>query len=182
MARYTTRASLVAEGPATLVEQAGVRISAESRTALNSVFLSHSSRDADILPAVIRILERHGAQVYIDKKDTTLPDITSVDTATSLKQRIKDCKKLIVLTSANSRDSRWVPWELGIADGYKTPANLAVWPAVDVGKDQKWPEQEYLGLYRHVAIGRIKGQTEEVYMVWDHQSNTATELSSWISG
>ncbi len=39
-----------------------------------TVFLSHSSKDAELLPGAITILENHGGYVYIDKKDPRLPD------------------------------------------------------------------------------------------------------------
>ena len=39
-----------------------------------------------------------------------------------------------------------MPWELGLADGYKTQANVAIFPSVKSHNDTKWTEQEYLGI------------------------------------
>nr|VFK34445.1 MAG: hypothetical protein BECKMB1821I_GA0114274_10721 [Candidatus Kentron sp. MB]VFK76756.1 MAG: hypothetical protein BECKMB1821H_GA0114242_10731 [Candidatus Kentron sp. MB] len=37
-----------------------------------TVFLSHSSKDKEFLPAVISILENHGGRVYVDNEDEQL--------------------------------------------------------------------------------------------------------------
>src|SRR4051812_25708928 len=80
------------------------------------VFLSHSSLDKEALPKAIAFLKAFGANVYIDKVDKELPQNTSSETGKKLKQRIAECPKFIVLVTANSKNSRWIPWELGIAD------------------------------------------------------------------
>lgn len=119
MVDYITTASLRAQaGP--INEQASVVRKAEQRSPAGSTFLSHSTRDAELLPAVIRLLERHGAQVYVDKKDESLPPYTSRGTAQILRERIQQSRKFILFTTVNSKGSRWVPWELGVADGYRT--------------------------------------------------------------
>lgn len=101
-------------GQLPIIEEAVVR-KAERQSPSRSTFLSHSSVDADRLPYVVTILERHGAAVYVDKKDTTLPAVTSRETAEGLKSRIKRSRKFILLTSTTSKDSRRMPWELGLA-------------------------------------------------------------------
>lgn len=69
------------------------------------VFLSHSSKDAEVLPEIIKFLESFGVKVYIDKNDKSLPSSTSPKTADILKKRINDSKKIIVLISENSKES-----------------------------------------------------------------------------
>jgi hypothetical protein len=113
-------ADLTAELRKSLVEKA------ESRSPTHATFLSHSSKDKDILPGVIRILSNHRADVYVDKKDATLPPYTNRETAAKLRTRINACKKFVLLASSNIKDSKWVPWELGLADGFKTPRNVAL--------------------------------------------------------
>jgi len=113
MVEYITRDEIRGNaGP--LTEQASIVRKAEARSPTGSSFLSHSTKDADLLPGVIAILERHGAAVYVDKKDESLPPTTSRETASILKNRIKQCRKFILLTTKNSKDSRWMPWELGL--------------------------------------------------------------------
>jgi hypothetical protein len=48
-------------------------------------------------------------------------------------------------------------------------------------QQERWMNQEYLGLYRKIVRGQFKGQNEEVWMVWDETKNEAIELSKWIS-
>ena len=144
------------------------------------VFLSHSSADNDALPIVIGFLEQHGAKVYIDKADKELPQKTSLETGVKLKERIAQCPKFIVLVTANSKSSRWIPWELGIADERKKLPNVAILPDVGNQSNADWPEQEYLGLYPRIVLNTFKDQTEPVWMVLDHHNNTGTELRKWL--
>lgn len=145
-----------------------------------ATFLSHSSSDIDILPGAIRILSNHGAEVYIDKKDTALPPYTSRKTAIILKDRIRENKKFVLLASYNSKDSRWMPWELGLADGYKRQANVAIFPSVKSENDTKWTEQEYLGTYDRIVFGDLEGQDKPLWMVLNQEKNEATSLFHWL--
>lgn len=180
MAEYLTRDELLRKaGPIT--EQASIIRRTASKSAQGSVFLSHSTADEDILPGVIRLLEEHGASVYIDKKDETLPPYTNRETALALKQRIQQSKKFIVLTSVKSKESRWVPWELGMADGYLSPKNTAILPALDSATDHKWSEREYLGVYDRIVFGKLGSRERPVYMVRNQEKNSARELREWLS-
>lgn len=144
-----------------------------------NVFLSHSSKDVDMLPSVINFLEKYGAKVYIDKNDTELPRVTSPETAKILKDNIKKCDKFILLITENSRDSRWIPWELGIADIAKNINNVALFPSTDA-LSPSWVKQEYLGLYSKITKNAFKGSSNEVWMVYDAHKNTGVELSQWL--
>jgi len=161
-------------------EQASVRKSAEERSPSGATFLSHSSKDQELVVGAVRLLSDHGAIVYIDKKDTSLPPYTNKDTAEGLKKRIHQSKKFVLLASENSKDSRWVPWELGIADEAKGLARVAVLPAVENQADRAWSNWEYLGLYDRIVWGDLQGFTKKVWMVLDEKKNTATELSKWL--
>ncbi|WP_108223420.1 toll/interleukin-1 receptor domain-containing protein [Cereibacter johrii] len=182
MADYFTRSEYVgfAQG-LSLQERTNVRKRAETRSPDRAIFLSHSSKDEDILPGVIRILELHGATVYIDKKDPGLPPYTNKETAASLRLRIRQARKFILLASENSKDSRWVPWELGIADGYKSFDNIAVLPVLEDTRQDSWTSWEYLGLYDRVAWKMFRGKEEEEWMVWDRRENTAHPLRTWLN-
>lgn len=179
MPRYLTAADLRAQVTGGLLESISLEKRAVEASVLSSVFLSHSSKDSEQLPGAIALLEKHGASVYIDKKDLSLPAVTDVSTAEKIKERIKECRKFVILTSENSKDSRWVPWELGLADGYRTPANVAILPTVMNG-NHKWTEQEYLGVYSRIAHGKFQNDPKDVFMVWDHRTNSGTELSAWL--
>lgn len=144
------------------------------------VFLSHSSLDKEALPKAIGFLEAHGAKVYIDKADKELPEKTSAATGVKLKERISQCPKFIVLVTANSKNSRWIPWELGIADEKKKLPNVALLPDVGNQANAEWPEQEYLGLYPRIVLNTFKDQPAAVWMVLDHHNNTGIKLGDWL--
>jgi hypothetical protein len=144
------------------------------------VFLSHSSLDKEALPKAIGFLEAHGAKVYIDKVDKELPKKTSAETGVKLKERIYQCPKFIVLVTANSKNSRWIPWELGIADEKKRLPNVAILPDAGNQTNVEWSEQEYLGLYPRIVFGKHQSYPNPIWMVLDHHKNTATELGLWL--
>lgn len=181
MINYATKTEIIGSASRLpLEEQKSLRRTAASRDLTGSTFLSHSSKDDDLVTGAIKILENHGAKIYIDSIDPEMPPYTSERTANLLKDRIKQTKRFILLASANSKDSRWVPWELGVADGYKGFSNIALFPAVDNRHDNDWVSWEYLGLYRRIVWGDLQGHTSSVWMVYDHKTNSATSLADWL--
>lgn len=154
---------------------------ARDRSPDGATFLSHSSKDDEHMPIVVRILENHGATVYLDKKDPTLSSSSGREVAKILRSRIKVCRKFIVFASNHIKDSRWVPWELGLSDGYKDSKNTAIFPAIDNAHETRWTEQEYLGAYDRVVWGDLQGYTQPVWMVWNQDGNTAIPLRDWLS-
>ncbi|MBE7731678.1 toll/interleukin-1 receptor domain-containing protein [Devosia faecipullorum] len=162
-----------------LNEQTTIKRSAQQRQPSNATFLSHSSKDEDLVVGALRVIEGHGGVAYLDKKDPTLPPYTSKETAKTLKDRIGQCGRFILLASENSKNSNWVPWELGIADGKKGLDRIAIFPAVDSGSDT-WPEWEYMGLYPKVVWGDLQGHSGFLWIVRDSATNTAVTLSEWL--
>ena len=182
MPRFITNAELRSVASTkTLTEQTRLRAMAASRPLTGSTFLSHSSKDEDLVFGATAILEDNGGKVYTDEKDPTLPPYTNDETAKVLKSRIKQTARFVLLVSKNSKESRWVPWELGIADGHKGLDKIALFPSSDSASEMTWASWEYLGLYRRIAWGRLDGYKDEVWMVWDEKSNTATLLRTWLT-
>ncbi|MBU2882885.1 toll/interleukin-1 receptor domain-containing protein [Psychrosphaera sp. B3R10] len=144
-------------------------------------FLSHSSKDEEYLPAVINLLESHGASVYCDLGDNRLPDNPSPETASILKNQIKESRKQVVFVTTNSKDSKWVPWELGIGDSSLSTRNVALLPAAASSYEQSWAQQEYLGLYRHIVWGTMVGEPKPLWLVYDYHTNTAQKLRDWLA-
>jgi hypothetical protein len=154
---------------------------ASRRSPEGSTFLSHSTADAELLPAVVSILEEHGANVYLDKKDKSLPPYTSPATALALRQRIAKCRKFVLFATTHSKESKWMPWELGIADGMRSGVNIAILPSVNNATDKEWTEREYLGVYDRIVRGRLQGHPAELWMVWNFRENLARPLRDWLS-
>jgi hypothetical protein len=145
-----------------------------------NTFLSHSSKDNELVPTVVLILENHGGKVYVDLGDDRLPQDPSVETAQVLRNAVRETKRFVLLVSPNSKGSAWIPWELGLADGQKGVPSVALFPVIEYASETKWAEQEYLGLYRRIVWGKLEGYDEEVWMVYDHHKNSATALSKWL--
>jgi len=145
-----------------------------------TVFLSHSHKDNRYLPGVISVLENHGASVYVDVQDTSLPETPSLETAAILRNNLSACRKFIVFVTTESKDSKWIPWELGLGDGEKTMRNVALFPAAKQDNEKAWAEREYLALYDRIVWGQFKDQPFE-WLVHHYQDNTATKLKEWLN-
>lgn len=166
----------------TLDQQRMVKSSAASRTSSRKdTFLSHSLRDAEYLPGIIRLLESHGASVYCDLADERMPETPTPETAAIVKQRIKACKRLVVFVTTNTKDSKWIPWELGIGDTALSLDNVALLPTAATSDDHTWARQEYLGLYSHIVWGEMQGIGGSIWMVYDYRTHTATTLAKWCT-
>ena len=146
-----------------------------------NVFLSHSSKDKDKLKDVLSFLSDYGAEVYIDKNDNDLPKITNYKTAQILKERIFIIPKFILFVTPNSKESKWIPWELGLADGMNKYENIAILPASDFEYDSNWTEQEYLGLYQQIIWGKPDNEEIEDWIVFDKFENKKVYLREWLS-
>lgn len=147
-----------------------------------SVFLSHSSKDKEHLPAVISILKNHGGHVYVDTEDDRLPSTSNRKTANILRETVKSCRRFVLFVTTNSKDSRWIPWELGLVDGEKGSWPVALFPTAASSYEQSWSETEYLGLYQRIVWGKIKDVTEnDGWIVLNHEKNTAVTLRRWLT-
>jgi hypothetical protein len=131
---------------------------------------------------VISLLQNYGGIVYINKADRRLPESTNRDTAEILRSTIRECRRFVLFVTTNCKDSKWVPWELRIADGEKGDNPIALFPAANRSDDQQWAQHEYLGLYRRVVWDKMKGWTAPGWFVLDHLQNTGTPLAQWLKG
>ena len=146
-----------------------------------TVFLSHSSKDKEYLPAVITILENNGGRVYIDDEDDRLPNTPNRKTADILRETVRSCFRFVLFVTTNSKESIWIPWELGLADGEKGLWSVALFPTAQESYDQEWSKTEYLGLYQRIVWGKIKNISENnEWIVLNHEENTATKLNRWL--
>lgn len=158
---------------AVLLENRRLQVS-KAATVQGNVFLSHCTRDDDKIKGVIDFLSDFGVRVYVDDLDMRLPKPPSVDTASILKDEIKASSRLIVLVSPASQDSRWIPWELGLADGFKGVSPIAILPITPYGEEEEWAKEEYFALYPRIYE---RGGT---WYVMDPRDGKPWTLSGWI--
>ena len=158
-----------------LLEEQSVKSASLSDLA-TSVFLSYSSKDKPKLKGVIGFLKEHGASVYVDAGDIRLPQIPSPKTAEILRGRLITCKRFVVLVSQASYSSGWIPWELGLADGHKGIAAVALLPISLSQELPIWATREYLGLYKRIEF------INKRWAVVAPGSSATWNLEDWISG
>jgi len=122
--------------------------------ATKKIFLSHSHKDADLVKAAIAFFLSQGIEIYVDWLDPDMPSITSAATASKIKDKIKENHKFVVLLSSNAKDSKWVPWELGYADGVKSMSDIAILPILRSSHDT-FKGVEYMDLYPKIGLDGI---------------------------
>jgi len=145
-----------------------------------NIFLSHSSKDHELIPGVLCLLKAHGGRVYIDENDPTLPTSNFLATANHLRTAVRSCRKFILFVTPNTKDSSWIPWELGIGDGTNLESNVALFPSAEKYYEQSWSEIEYLGLYQRIIWGNFEGQKSE-WLVINHHTKIGLNLGTWIA-
>lgn len=153
--------------------QTSLRKSASTRA---TVFLSHSHEDRPLVEQAIGLLGSQGVVVYVDWNDPTMPKATSADTAGKIKQRIVQAGTMIVLASTAGRNSKWVPWELGYADGAIGTRRIGILPVAD--DDGSFTGNEYLGLYKELHLTTANGWA----FFSSGQTTGGTSLQDWLLG
>lgn len=125
------------------------------------IFLSHSINDAELVLGIKLLLQQMGKTVYVDWIEDATLDRSEVtkETAEILRVRMRQSASLLYLATDNASSSKWMPWELGFFDGYKSNA-VFILPVLDV-PDQKFQGQEYLGLYPLITKEEIGGQSQQ---------------------
>jgi len=136
-----------------------------------TIFLSHSHKDRNLIEPTLAFLRSHGVKLYIDWMDEGMPDVVSGETAKKLKDKIKQQNKFLILVTENSKNSRWVPWELGYADPTKGMDHIATFP---VTESEDFSDNEYLKIYPKIQI------VNNIWWVWLDDPQKLTQLDQWL--
>jgi len=145
-------------GEARFTDAQATNLSRKSLSGRTTIFLSHSHQDADLILPAMNMLLSMGLEVYVDWLDPAMPSTTSAATAAKLKEKIVECQRFVVLLSENSVNSKWVPWELGYADGKKPIKDIGIFPIKrnSFTLDSLFDGLEYMELYPVIKEG-VKG-------------------------
>ena len=154
---------------------------AQRRNPNGNLFLSHQRADDDYVAQAIEILEGHGGTVYVDKKDQTLATMSNEEKAAALRGRILSARKFVVLLTENTSTSRWIPWELGVADPKNTSSYVATLPFSTTGNEENWGTQEYFALYPQIRYGVWRAEWGKCYYVVNVSRDRAFKLDDWLS-
>ena len=115
-----------------------------------TVFLSHSHKDKELVEGFIELLAEQGVYVYVDWNDSSMPRITNGETARRIKERIRELQLFFFLATENALNSKWCPWELGVADSLKSWEDILIIPVADPSGQFKG--NEYLQVYKHLEL------------------------------
>jgi len=159
--------------------------------AKTTVFISHKHDELDDLKGVLGFLEKnYSVKVYVDSQDTSLPRITSAETASQIKQRIEKCDKFIFLATDGAIASNWCNWELGYGDSKKYSSHIALFPMKPAGKsDYSYTGSEYMSIYPYISYfdgsekytsGNLIKQGYYVRTI-TKDGNFITQLADWFS-
>lgn len=150
---YFTAADLRRSAGTVAPSVAEAQLKIDSLRALTSfdVFLSHSSRDAQLIYGLRALLMAQGLTVYVDWITDPQLDRSRVSSSTAalLRERMRASKSLIYATSRAASKSRWMPWELGYFDAAKGGDRVSILPIENFGSGS-FDGEEYLGLYRTI--------------------------------
>ncbi len=121
------------------------------------IFISHSSKNDDVVKRLREILELEGFLLWVDSREFTGGDILE-DT---LQEKIKTAKSFIILLSIEALSSEWVQKELKLAhkvakerkdEGYKVISIIL--PGVPAGLSETiFPERTDPYFYGRKANG-----------------------------
>jgi hypothetical protein len=119
-----------------------------------SAFLCHSHKDEELVKGLLAYFEEAGIDIYVDWKDNEMPETPNGETARQIQSKIKSMGLFLFLATANAKDSRWCPWEIGYADS--SNRSIFIIPTSD---GYNTFGNEYLELYPRIDEGSLEGRT-----------------------
>jgi len=143
-------------------------------SAQTTLFLSHSHSDASLIDKVSVLLKKAGVNIYIDRNDTSLPPTTGSETAKRLKEKIKECKKFVLVATDLAVASKWCNWELGYGDAFKFIDNIALLPLAE--NATTWSGTEYLKIYPRIEESNYTADYFKVI----YPDGSEKSLSDWL--
>jgi hypothetical protein len=142
------------------------------------VFVSHQKRDAELAAAVTQRLRAvHAIDCYLDLID---PDATSTgdELGEYLRRQLSACTQLMAVVSVNTKDSWWVPWEIGIATEKDYPISTYAGDQTTLPSYlKKWPylrSSGELDIYAREAKKAEQQLTIRKYQLNESQARRAT--------
>lgn len=134
------------------------------------VFLSHSSRDYGQIIQLKAMLNRQGLTVYVDwieDRNVLKRELTSVDTAKALTERIRQSRAILYVLTSTSIGSAWIPWELGFAQALEKKICV-------LSLERNTHVPEYMQLYKTAEVS-----DNTIITIQDDKSRIT--LEGWIN-
>lgn len=137
-----------------------------------TVFLSHSHKDKTLVDGFIRLLASQlRIYIYVDWQDSTMPRVTNRETADRIKKKINDLNIFMILATKNAMESKWVPWEIGLADASKPMDKIYLVPIGD--SSGNYYGSEYLQLYK-----TLKLSVDSMYRIFKPNETVGVPLTN----
>lgn len=133
---------------------------------LRTAFLCHSHHDEDLVKGVIRLFQERNINLYVDWRDHSMPETPNGETARIIRQKIDNTDIFLFLATANSKASRWCPWEIGYADS--SDKKIFIIPTED---GRSTYGNEYLQLYHCIDMQGVPWSPEYVVFRPGQSSN-----------
>ena len=122
------------------------------------VFISHKNEDAGKARRLKRRIKDFGLTCWIDADDEEmerLQEARPVDykiLTERVRGHLRTCRCLIFAFSANSRESRWMPWELGFFDGRWGPRLIGLYDLDEGVSKNSTPQEQSKGNQSRIGI------------------------------
>lgn len=150
---------------------------ANRRKEMIKIFISHKFEDREIAVMIQKTLKNEGVEVYLDTLDDEVSE-NGEKLTKHIRQKLTECTDVIVLLSSRTKESWWVPFEIGMAtekdmpianylvSAEKLPEYLEFWPRLKNQHDVK----KYVEVKREVrfAVRREKMLNEGYYQRVDN--------------
>lgn len=108
------------------------------------VFISYSTKDLPVVEHVKALLQHSSVEVFVAEYSVAPGKSLPAEIITA----IKNCNLFILLWSTNSKESEWVPQEIGIAASDKKPI-LPIVLHPDISLPGFIKELKYLPVYKN---------------------------------
>lgn len=110
------------------------------------VFISHKSEDSSLAVALKNAFARNGVISYLDVLDTSI-SVGGKTLTDHIKESLNTCTDIIVIMTENTKNSWWVPFEIGMSAQIDMPtasflradvvlpSYLSYWPRLKTADD-----------------------------------------------
>lgn len=130
-------------------------IKSQSAEKQYDIFLSHSSRDKEIILYLKKELNSVWYSVYIDWIDNS--ESGRIEITPKLKTAMNNSFALLYIHTHNSENSKWTPWEIGYFDSRKGFSRIGIMPILNTANSiASYSGQEYLTQYNQVGADYLK--------------------------
>jgi hypothetical protein len=122
-------------------------------TADLSIYLAHCHMDGEAVKG-LRILlgDLSPIKLFLDFDESEAPRVTGRESADKVKATIASLDYFLILGTDNALTTRWVPWEVGVAESVKPLDHILFMPVADVSG--QFRSTDYLQLYQTIERSR----------------------------